>query len=146
MWSKVEAKALRQQFWTALGQYMRPVPSAEGEAINWINYKTGNKAVRLRMQEEKNLLQTIISVETIDGAQQALVWNTLQAHRSLLQPAEGHHWVWQADDHTIICRKTDVHILQQAHWPQAISFFKQSLVQADAWWCHVKYFLPDTET
>ena len=49
MYSKAEATQLRQAFWTAFGQYMAPVPSAEGETTNWINYKTGFKHLYFRM-------------------------------------------------------------------------------------------------
>ncbi|RZK28608.1 MAG: DUF4268 domain-containing protein, partial [Hymenobacter sp.] len=45
MYSKAEATQLRQAFWTTFGQYMAPVPSAEGWPTNWINYKTGLKHV-----------------------------------------------------------------------------------------------------
>ncbi len=47
MFSKQEASQLRKDFWTAFGLYMRPIPSAEGDKINWINYKTGEKDIFL---------------------------------------------------------------------------------------------------
>ena len=34
MYSKQEASFLNQKFWTSLGQYLAPIPSAEGEKIN----------------------------------------------------------------------------------------------------------------
>lgn len=49
MYSKLDASRLRQDFWTAFGQYMAPVPSAEGLKVNWINYKTGVKNFRFAM-------------------------------------------------------------------------------------------------
>ena len=55
MYSKAEVTQLRQAFWTALGQYMAPVPSAEGDTTNWINYKTGVKHVYFRMQADNQL-------------------------------------------------------------------------------------------
>ena len=49
MFSRQEASQLRKEFWTAFGLYMKPVPSSEGEKINWINYKTGEKNVIFKM-------------------------------------------------------------------------------------------------
>ena len=52
MYSRAEATQLRQAFWTAFGQYMAPVLSAEGEKVNWPNYKTGIKHVYFRMRAD----------------------------------------------------------------------------------------------
>ncbi|MFA6248901.1 MAG: DUF4268 domain-containing protein, partial [Mucilaginibacter sp.] len=49
MYSKDQASQLKQAFWTAFGQYMGPVLSAEGLRTNWINYKTGVKHIYFRM-------------------------------------------------------------------------------------------------
>ena len=49
MFSRQEASQLRKEFWTAFGTYMKPVPSAEGEKVNWLNYKTGEKDVFFKM-------------------------------------------------------------------------------------------------
>lgn len=45
MYSKAEKSKIRKDFWTAFGQYMKPVPSAEGTKVNWPNYKTGVKQI-----------------------------------------------------------------------------------------------------
>ena len=50
MYSKSEASQLKQEFWTSFGQYMSPVLSAEGEKLNWINYKTGEKDIFFKMK------------------------------------------------------------------------------------------------
>ena len=39
MYSRQEASQLRKNFWTSFGQYMRPLPNADGERVNWLNYK-----------------------------------------------------------------------------------------------------------
>jgi hypothetical protein len=42
MYTKQEISKQKQAFWTAFGKYMKPVLSADGEEISWLNYKTGN--------------------------------------------------------------------------------------------------------
>ncbi|MEQ9298615.1 MAG: DUF4268 domain-containing protein, partial [Cyclobacteriaceae bacterium] len=46
MYSRKEASQIKQEFWTTYGQYMRPIRSASGEKVNWVNYKTGVKHLR----------------------------------------------------------------------------------------------------
>ena len=53
MYSKKEISLTRQEFWTAFGQYMAPIPSAGGEKINWINYKTGVKHIYFKMEADQ---------------------------------------------------------------------------------------------
>ena len=48
MYSIKEAAATKKKFWTLFGYYMVPVPSASGEHINWINYKTGIKEISIK--------------------------------------------------------------------------------------------------
>jgi hypothetical protein len=52
---------LRQAFWTAFGQYMLPILSADGAKINWINYKTGVKDVSFKMNADNKI--AIIAIE-----------------------------------------------------------------------------------
>ena len=54
MYSRQQAAQLRQEFWTAFGQYMAPVLSSEGERVNWVNYKTGEKNIAFRMEAGKH--------------------------------------------------------------------------------------------
>jgi len=61
MYTKAEASQLRQAFWTTFGQYMQPVPSAEGGPVNWVNYKTGIKHLYFRMQADNR--QATIAIE-----------------------------------------------------------------------------------
>ena len=53
MFSKQESSQLKKEFWTAFGLYMKPVPFAEGEKNNWVNYKTGEKHLAFRMDATK---------------------------------------------------------------------------------------------
>src|SRR5882724_8418668 len=50
MYTKQEASRLRQEFWTAFGQYMALSPSTGGEKANWLNYKTGVRYLNFKME------------------------------------------------------------------------------------------------
>ena len=73
MYSKQEASQLRQAFWTAFGQYMLPVPSGEGEKVNWTNYKTGEKDLYFRMNADNKQATIAIELTHKDEGVQAVV-------------------------------------------------------------------------
>ena len=62
MYSKEEASKIRQQFWITFGKYMKPIPSAEGLPINWINYKTGVKHLFFKMDADQKLASIAIEM------------------------------------------------------------------------------------
>ena len=49
MYTKHEISKTRQEFWTTFGQYIKPVPNADGTKTNWKNYKTGVKHMYFRI-------------------------------------------------------------------------------------------------
>ena len=97
MYSKAEVARLRQAFWTALGQYMAPVPSAEGETTNWINYKTGVKHVYFRMQADKRQASIGIELTHPDAGIRELFWEQFLELRTLLHETLGEDWTWEAE-------------------------------------------------
>jgi len=67
MYSKDEVSQLKQEFWTAFGQYMSPILSAEGIRANWVNYKTGLKHVYFRMNANKRSASIAIELAHPDA-------------------------------------------------------------------------------
>jgi hypothetical protein len=61
MYSKEQISKLKTQFWTNFGQYMKPVPSASGQPVNWINYKTGIRNIHFKMDADNT--SAVIAVE-----------------------------------------------------------------------------------
>ena len=67
MYSKEEAAQLKQTFWTALGQYMAPIASADGEKVTWLNYKTGEKGIQFKMAADNKKAAIAIELSHSDG-------------------------------------------------------------------------------
>ena len=147
MYSRQEASLLRQEFWTAFGQYMLPVQSAEGEKVNWINYKTGEKFISFRMDADHK--QALISIEMNhkDEGIRSLHFEQFRQFRKLLESELNETWTWEpafmnAHGQTIsriYARQEDVSIFQKNDWPKLISFFKPRIIALDAFWSQVKY-------
>jgi hypothetical protein len=147
MYSRQEAARLRQEFWTSFGLYLSPVPSAEGEKVNWINYRTGEKHVAFRMQAENRTAAIGIEISHPDSGVQELFFEQFLQFKNLLQSLLGEEWIWQKGyqdpSGKIISRIyteiTGVHVLNKQDWPALISFFKPRIIALDEFWSQVRY-------
>lgn len=147
MYSKDEASQLKQQFWTAFGQYISPHLSAEGLRVNWVNYKTGIKHVYFKMQADKRSASIAIEITHSDPGIQELFFEQFKEYKNILNDALGETWEW--DPHTTdefgktasrISKQIDgVSIFNKNDWPTLISFFKPRIIALDEFWNDVKY-------
>lgn len=147
MFSKQEASQLKKDFWTVFGNYMKPVPSAGGEKVHWLNYKTGEKNIFFRMDATKE--SAIISIELThsDPGMQALYFEQFLMNKQLLKNETGEEWNWQL--HTINAEGriitriykslSGVNIFNRAQWPQIISFLKPRIIALDNFWAVAKW-------
>ena len=137
MYNPQEASQIRQQFWTTLGQYLAPIPSATGLKVNWINYKTGVKAIRFKM----DVLQkhAFAGVE-ISGT--AEIRSDLYRMFLLFKQDFPEDYTWlkateNADGRSVsrIYKSLDGFTpLNKTHWPELIAFFKEQITAFDGFW------------
>jgi len=147
MYSRQEASQLRQSFWTSFGQYMQPVLSAEGEKINWINYKTGEKNIAIRMHADNKFASIGIEISHKDAEIQQLYFHQFEQLKKVFESTVGDDWNWQLHDYDengrlisrIYKEKTGVSIFKKEDWPGLISFFKPQIMALDEFWNTVKY-------
>ncbi|MGV3642079.1 MAG: DUF4268 domain-containing protein [Adhaeribacter sp.] len=151
MYTKEQASQLRQAFWTTFGQYMSPVPSAEGLRVNWLNYHSGLKQVFFRMKAEKKTASIGIEMLQPDVEIQQMFFEQFQALQALLQEAMGEEWTWElhATDENgktvsrIYKEIEGVSVFNREDWPRLISFFKPRLIALDAFWNDARYSFDD---
>lgn len=125
---------------------MRPVTGATGDAINWLNYKTGIRHIYFRMDATSTGASVAIELRHIDGAMQQHYFKQLQQLKTILQQATGEEWDWQPEssdeDGNTISRvsKTlsSVNIFNESDWPAIISFLKPRIIALDEFWMMVK--------
>lgn len=151
MFSKAEASQIRQEFWTTLGQYLRPILSADGEKVNWINYKTGIKHVYFRMEAENRVARIAIQVTHYDTGIQELFYEQFLEIKTMLESYLNEEWNWQLH-HTDLEGKTisriykelpGTSIFNRDDWPKLISFFKPRIIALDEFWSVGKYSFDD---
>lgn len=147
MYSKKEVAQLKQAFWTAFGKYMQPVLSAEGENINWINYKTGEKDIYFRMHADNKKAIIGIEIAHRDAALQALYFEQFKQLQPILHDALNEEWIWlpltkneSGKQLSRICTEIkNVRIYNNNDWPQLISFFKPRIIALDGFWSSAKF-------
>lgn len=147
MYTKAEAAQLRQAFWTTFGQYMAPVPSAEGLPTNWINYKTGLKHVFFRTQADQRRASVAIELTHPDADIRALFFEQFLELKAALHEALGEEWTWEADAtgpygealSRIYQELAPANVFDRDDWPRLISFFKTRLVALDEFWNGAQY-------
>lgn len=126
---------------------MAPVLSAEGEKVNWVNYKTGEKDIYFRMQADNKTASIAIELTHKDAGIQQLYFEQFAELKKLLEESLGEAWLWQlhtTDLHgkllsRIYTEITGVSVFKKEDWPALISFFKPRLIALDAFWSAVKY-------
>jgi hypothetical protein len=147
MYSKEQASQLRQAFWTAFGQYMGPVLSAEGLRTNWVNYKTGVKHIFFRMQADNKVASISIEITHPDKELQQLFYEQFATYKNVLHSTLNEDWEWQlhtTDEYgktisRIYKQIAPVSIYQREDWSKLISFFKPRIIALDEFWSDAKY-------
>lgn len=146
MYTRQQASQIRKKFWTSFGHYMRPVAGAAGEAVNWLNYKTGIRHIHFRMDTGKDNASIAIELKHPDHEVRDLYFNQLLQFKEYLEEAMQEKWQWekglQDEDGTIINRVSksisDVNIFNEADWPAIISFLKLRVIALDRFWIMIK--------
>lgn len=147
LYAREEARRLKEAFWTAFGQYMRVVPSAEGERINWVNYRTGIKHLYFRMDADAKTARIFVEMNHPDKGIRELMFEQLISLKSVWQQEMGDDWEWipeYSDEYgkvfALVCKQiTDVNVHNQNDWPDLISFFKSNIMALDSFWSTARY-------
>lgn len=147
MYSKQEAVQLKQEFWTAFGKYMSPVLSADGEKINWLNYKTGEKHIYFRMDADNKKASVGIEIIHKDADLLTLYFEQFHQLKPLLKEVLGEEWNWQPQARNeigqlisrISIAEQNVNIFNKQDWAVLISFFKPRIIALDQFWSTAKY-------
>ena len=146
MYTRQETSLIRKKFWASFGQYMRPVYGAGGDAINWLNYKTGIRYIYFRMDADTNIAAVAIELRHPDTAMQQHYFEQLKQLKIMLEQTTGEEWNWQLhwqdEDGSIVTRISKslngVNIFTEADWPAIISFLKPRIIALDKFWMMVK--------
>ncbi|WP_162341874.1 DUF4268 domain-containing protein [Cyclobacterium salsum] len=147
MYTKNEVSKLKQEFWTAFGGYMKPVPSADGTPVNWKNYKTGIRHIYFRMSAERDGACVAIEIRHPDPDIGEIFFEQLLSLRRLLENELEESWTWlparEAEtvntSYKVEKCLSEVNVLDKNDWPEIISFLKPRIIGLDAFWSQAQY-------
>lgn len=75
---------------------MKPIGSADGEEISWLNYKTGNKHIAFKMEVDSRQAQIAIVVYHPEPDTQSSYVNRLSQLKRIFEEAVGEDdWSWE---------------------------------------------------
>lgn len=132
---------MREEFWKAFGRYVSPIPSVNGEKINWVNYKTGIRNIQFKMEAGKT--EAIITIVVNgDTKKRSKYFNLFQSFKPYFETGFEATWEWvperaQLDGSVIscvFCSLKEVSIFTKEDWPALIAFFKRNIIALDEFW------------
>jgi hypothetical protein len=146
MFTRAESSRIKQEFWTTFGKYMRPIPSAEGLEINWINYHTKIKDIYFRMTTDPRSASIYISLEHNDPAIRDSYFEQFLELKTILHTTLEEEWDWQRYvpvNGKVISKigkeLPGISVFNKNQWPELISFFKPRMIALDSFWENARY-------
>lgn len=147
MYSREQAKKLKEEFWTNFGRYMSLVPSADSKKVNWVNYKTNIKHLFFRMDASSSTSTILIELTHPNVEIRSLMYAQFVALKKVLDEYLQESWQWEEyhqDEHfketsRIYMLLENASILNKEDWPQIISFLKPRIIALDAFWSTARY-------
>jgi len=147
VYSREEIKQLKQLFWTKFGQFMALHTSADGDKVNWINYKTGIKHLYFKMDADNKVATVAIQWSQPDAGLRALMAEQFFQFKALLQDLLEEEWIWDMDGmyvngkaiSEIYTSLTGYSVFKETDWAELISFFKPRIIALDEFWSSAKY-------
>lgn len=146
MYSKAEKSNIKKEFWTSFGAYLKPVPNADGEKINWVNYKTGIRHIFFRMDADTKHCSISVEIKNPLKEEQEITFGRFISLKKIFTETCGKDWNWVEDTYDedgsslskIFHEKKGVNIMKREDWPEIISFFKERMIKLDEFWLLAK--------
>lgn len=147
MYSREEASQIRKTFWTTFGKYIRPIPSADGMKVNWVNYKTGYRGMYFRMDADKKRAIVAVTFEQKDPVLRELFYEQMLELQSYFHNTVEEEWIWEANAtdskgktySQVYTKLENVSVFKESDWPELITFFKNRMIALDDFWSMAKH-------
>jgi hypothetical protein len=97
MYSREEAKALREEFWERFRRYSSGRRIKERKPGNWLMDHTGVRALNLRFHVDRKVAQVCIDVETRNMDKRLELYEKLESVRKPLESAMGEPMTWELE-------------------------------------------------
>lgn len=149
MFSKEEAKQLREEFWDAFKLMSTARRSRKKLPGNWILSQTGIKALNLRFHVDRKVAQVGIDLETRNMDKRIELFEKLESLKKLLEEAMGSPLNWELDYirengksvSRIYRQIDDVDIYKRDTWARAQQFMYENMMKLEAFYEEYRDYL-----
>ena len=139
MFSKEEAKELREEFWDqflALSRQRRLRKKLPGD---WIFAQTGVKALNLRFHVDRKVAQVGIDLETRNMDKRFELYEKLESVKKILEKTMGEPMIWELEYirengksvSRIYLEREGVDIYERSSWPDAHEFMYKQMMKLE---------------
>ncbi len=141
MYSKEEAKQLRESFWLEFRKYSAPKRKRLGKPKKWMMQNTGIKALDLKFDINKIKASVGIDITSKSIDKRLEYWNKLLGLKNIL--INDYHLNMEWDDMyeldngkdiiRIALSLEDVNIFDKNTWEKVYPFFFENMIQLEDW-------------
>ena len=130
MYSKAEAKKLREDFWTSFGKSF---------PRKWTLYDTKIKDFSFKFSFDLKKARVLIAIEDSDKEKRALYYNKMLSVKNILQTDFLPDAIYE--EHL----KTGVSIHNKATWQEVMVFLNDGMAQIEAFWAEYKDIIVEND-
>jgi hypothetical protein len=149
MFSKEEAKEMREEFWDSFRQLSVKRRTRKKLPGNWMLSQTGIKALNLRFHVDREVVQVGIDVETRNMEKRIELYEKLESLKKRLEEAMGSPLQWELEYirengksvSRIYMEKQGVDIYNRETWPGAHRFMYEQMMKLEIFYREYKDFI-----
>lgn len=149
MFSKEEAKEIRQLFWHKLENRTRRLPGQKGKKIKWIFDETGIKGLDLRFDINRERAIVALEINHRNEDRRLQLYEKLEACKNIFETEYGSPLVWDylytKTEGRDVCRVYEelapADMYRQEQWPEVMKFMIDRMIRLEKAFLEVKDFL-----
>ena len=131
MFSREEAKKMRQEFWVTFGKRTALIPTDDGNKKKWILFKTGITDLSFKFEAERKFARVCIDIETNNLINRIQYFEKFQSLKAILQETVPNELIWDEtfilpngkEISRIYCQLDGVSLYNQKKWSEVFDFF-----------------------
>ena len=148
MYSKEEAKSIREEFWDMFKTMSARRRTKKKLPGNWLLTNTGVKALNLRFHVDRKVAQVGIDVETRNMEKRLELFEKLESVKKILQEAMQEPLIWEIEYirengksvSRVYLELEDVNIYDRDTWQKTHQFMYEKMMKLEAFYREYKDF------
>ncbi len=135
MFSKEEARVLRQEFWIKFSDYTNFFSLKKGVPVKWMLYKTGIKGLELKFDINKKDIKVILEINCKNSDRRFDIFVELDNYKKILEYGFAENLIWEEDyninGHKAVSRiyveMQDVKYYNKNNWVMIFEFMAENM-------------------